>query len=81
MRPLKTNTDTKTFERTSSMTTHDPTSSSKLAKKDEASTVKTELEAKPGKGEVVVVWLFFAVLVILTVVAGYVLWKKVALTS
>jgi hypothetical protein len=81
MRPCKTNTDTKTFEKTSSMTTHDPISSSKLAKQDEASTVKVELEAEPGKSELVFLWVFFAVLVILTVVAGYILWKKVALTS
>ena len=63
------------------MTTHDPISSSKLTKQDEASTVKAEFEAEPGKSELVVVWLFFAVLVILTVVAGYILWKKVALSS
>jgi hypothetical protein len=63
------------------MTTHDPISSSKLPKQDESSTVKAELEAEPSKSDLVVVWLFFAVLVILTVVAGYVLWKKIALTS
>ncbi len=63
------------------MTTHDPISSSKLAKQDEAFTVKAELEAEPGKSEMVVVWVFFAVLVILTVVAGYIFWKKVVLTS
>ena len=63
------------------MTIPDPISSSKLAKQDEASTVNAELEAEPSKSDLVVVWVFFAVLVILTIVAGYILWKKVALTS
>ena len=62
------------------MTIPDPISSRKLAKQDEASTVKVELEAEPGKSELVVLWLFLAVLVALTAVAGYLFWKKISLT-
>jgi len=58
----------------------DPISSRKQAKQDEASTVKVELEAKPGKSELVVFWLFLVVLVALTAVAGYLFWKKISLT-
>jgi hypothetical protein len=62
------------------MTIPDPIGSGKLAKQDEASTVKVELEAEPGKSELVVLWLFLAVLVALTAVAGYLFWKKISLT-
>jgi len=62
------------------MTIPDPISSRKLAKQDEASTVKVELEAEPGKSELVVFWLFLVVLVALTAVAGYLFWKKISLT-
>jgi hypothetical protein len=55
--------------------------SRKPVKKDEVSKFQPELETEPRKFELVVVWLFLAVLLILTVVAGYVLWKKVSLTS
>jgi len=62
------------------MITHDPIGSGKLAKQDEASTVKVELEAERGKSELVILWLFLAVLVALTAVAGYLFWKKISLT-
>ena len=62
------------------MTISNSTDSSTLSKKDEASMVEAELETEPCKSELVVLWLFIAVLVMLTVVAGYVLWKKVSLT-
>jgi len=35
-------------------------------------------EGQPGKSEVVIAWLFIVVMVILTVVAGYLLLEKVA---
>ena len=76
MRPLKTNTDIKTFEKTSIMTTLDSIVSSEPARKDAASPVEAKLETEPRKSELIVLWMFIAVLVILTVVAGYLLWKK-----
>jgi len=35
-------------------------------------------EVQPRNSEMIVVWLFIAVLVITTAIAGYVLWEKVA---
>jgi hypothetical protein len=51
--------------------------SSKLAKKDEASKVEPQFETSSNKSELVVLWMFIAAMMILTAVAGYLLWKKV----
>jgi len=55
--------------------------SRKLAQKEEVSKVEPERETNSSKFELVALWVLFAVWVILTVLAGYILWKKVALTS
>ena len=59
------------------MTIPDSNDSSKLAKKDEDLTVEVKIETEPSKFELVVLWLLIAAMMILTAVAGYLLWKKV----
>ena len=39
--------------------------------------VEVKIETEPNKSELVILWLFIAAMMILTVVAGYLLWKKV----
>ncbi|HTY86138.1 MAG TPA: hypothetical protein VMB80_01625 [Candidatus Acidoferrum sp.] len=55
--------------------------SRKLAKADEASRFEAKLETEPRKSDLVVLWLFIAVVVMLTAVAGFLLWKKITLTT
>jgi len=55
--------------------------SRKLAKTDEASRFEAKLQTEPRKSDLVVLWLFLAVVVILTAVAGFLLWKKITLTT
>jgi len=48
--------------------------------KDESPKVEAERVTEPRQSGLVGLWLFIAVLVTLTVVAGYLLWKKISLT-
>ena len=49
-------------------------------RKNEALKGEGKLELEPGKSEWVVLWLFIAILVTLTAVAGYLFWKKLSST-
>ncbi|HZI33159.1 MAG TPA: hypothetical protein VFF11_12525 [Candidatus Binatia bacterium] len=54
--------------------------SSKPAKQDEITKIETEFQTEPRRADQVALLLIIAVMVILTVVAGYIFWKKVSLT-
>lgn len=72
--------DTNIIEKTSIMTNPNPIGSSETATKTDTFTAKTEPEARPCKSELIFLWFFFACLVILSVLAGYLLLKKISLT-
>ena len=50
----------------------------KLTRGDEYLNIEVKIETELQRKELVVLWLFIAVLVILTVVAAYLLWMKVS---
>jgi hypothetical protein len=52
----------------------------KLTRGDEELSIEVKIETELQRKELVVLWLFIAVLVILTFVAGYLFWKKVSST-
>ena len=49
-----------------------------LTRGDEDLSIEVKIETELQRKELVVLWLFIAVLVILTVVAAYLFWKKVS---
>lgn len=52
----------------------------KQARQDEDLSIEVKIETELCKSEMVVLWLFIAVLVILTVVAGCLFWNKISST-
>lgn len=49
-----------------------------FCKVDDDLNVEVECKTEPNKSELVILWLFIAAMMILTVVAGYMLWKKIS---